>query len=310
MRQVTASAPGKLIILGEHAVVYGKPAIALAIDRRIRCTLSASPENIINGRQFDAAKHHYIGHMMRHASSPLRIVTESSIPPGSGLGSSAALCTAFLKALYESEGKITGDEVLAAEAFRTEYEVQGRASPLDTSASTHGQGISINGPEGTGKHLWDISANGNTWSVRDISIPDMCIVVGYTGIHAPTGPLVEKVKKYMNKCKFANDIIDEIGQTTIEGMNALKNGDLVKLGNMMTNDHKLLSILGVSCNELNKLVKSSIKYSYGAKLTGAGGGGSMIALTDQPEKVCEAISLHGGTPFVVRTGQPGAMIEK
>jgi mevalonate kinase len=78
----------------------------------------------------------------------------------------------------------------------------------------------------------------------------------------------------------------------------------------MTDDHKLLSILGVSCSELNKLVDASMRYSYGAKLTGAGGGGSMIALTDRPDKVCESITLHGGTPFVIRTGQPGAVIER
>ena len=77
----------------------------------------------------------------------------------------------------------------------------------------------------------------------------------------------------------------------------------------MTRNHKLLSILGVSCNELNKLVNASLPYSYGAKLTGSGGGGSMIALTDHPEEVCEAIRLRGGTPIVVRTGEEGVRLE-
>ena len=77
----------------------------------------------------------------------------------------------------------------------------------------------------------------------------------------------------------------------------------------MTRDHKLLSILGVSCNELNKLVNASLHYSYGAKLTGSGGGGSMVALTDEPDKVCETIILHGGLPFVVETNVPGVELE-
>ena len=304
-----SSAPGKLIILGEHAVVYGKPAIALAIDRRMRCSLSRASDTTINGRPFDADRHPYISCILRRCPFPVRIETESAIPPGSGLGSSAALSTAFLKALGKLMGTDIDDKALATGAFHTEYEVQGRASPLDTSASTHGMGIAVNGPEDAGEHLWDISMNDNVWSVRDIKIPKMTLVVGHTGIHAATGPLVEKVRRYRQKCRFAADIVDEIGQTTIEGMNALAKGDLVRLGRLMINDHKLLSILGVSCNELNKLVNASLPYSYGAKLTGAGGGGSMIALTDRPEKVCESIALHGGTPFVVRTGEPGAVFE-
>jgi len=302
----TASAPGKLIILGEHAVVYGKPAVAVAIDRRITCTLSKANETTVNGRPFAAEKHPYLEHMMMQSSGPMRIVTESEIPPGSGLGSSAALCTSFLKALSALDGTDMKEEDLAAAAFRTEYAVQGRASPLDTSASTHGMGIVVNGPEESGDHLWDISSNDNSWNVRDIKIPEMTLVVGYTGLHAATGPLVEKVRKYRDKNRFAADIVDEIGGTTIDGIDALRKGDVTKLGKLMTNDHKLLSILGVSCNELNKLVDASLKHSYGAKLTGAGGGGSMVALTDEPEKVCESITLRGGRPFIVRTGQPGA----
>jgi mevalonate kinase len=306
---VTASAPGKLIILGEHAVVYGKPAIAIAIDRRMRCALSRSSETVLNGRQFDADKHPYLKQMMKQCPFPVRIETESAIPPGSGLGSSAALSTAFLKALNGLKGNDISDEGLATDAFLTEYEVQGRASPLDTSASTHGMGIAVNGPKETGDHLWDISMKGNTWSVHDLKIPKMTIVVGHTGIHAATGPLVEKVRRYRKKSGFAADIVDEIGNITIEGMDALNKGDIVRLGRLMTEDHKLLSILGVSCNELNKLVNASLRYSYGAKLTGAGGGGSMIALTDRPEKVCETITMHNGTPFVVRTGERGAVFE-
>ena len=303
---VTASAPGKLIILGEHAVVYGKPAIAVAIDKRIQCTLAKTSETSINGRAFDADKHPYIKQMMLSSQFPLKIETESSIPPGSGLGSSAALSVSFLKALGMLNGNDGDDAKLAKDAFEVEYTVQGGASPLDTSASTHGNGVALNAPEDAGGFLWEISKKNRTWSVRDIAIPKMTLVVGYTGLHAATGPLVEKVRKYKEKNTFAADVVDEIGDITNEGMIALKKGDLVRLGDLMTRDHKLLSILGVSCNELNKLVNACSKYSYGAKLTGAGGGGSMMALTDKPEKVCDAIAAHGGKPFVVRTGEPGA----
>jgi len=85
--------------------------------------------------------------------------------------------------------------------------------------------------------------------------------------------------------------------------------DLEALGRLMSKDHNLLTILGVSTPALQKLVDASLPYSYGAKLTGAGGGGSMIALTDEPEKVAEAIRARGGAPFIVRTGVQGVRAE-
>jgi mevalonate kinase len=104
--------------------------------------------------------------------------------------------------------------------------------------------------------------------------------------------------------------IDEIGGLTMDGMATLRSGDLERLGRLMTRDHNLLAILGVSTPELQKLVDASLPFSYGAKLTGAGGGGSMVALTDQPEKVAQAIKARGGVPFIVRTGVDGVKIEK
>lgn len=303
---ITASAPGKLILLGEHAVVYGKPAVALAIDKRFACSVERSDENTLNGRPVDFSRHPYIDHMLRkHSVGRIALDTISDIPAGSGLGSSAALSVSLSAAIRSLSGKEIVDSEVAEDAFDTEYSVQGRASPVDSSASTHGHGIIVNGP---GERLWNISRGGNVWDISSIDIPEMTIVVGYTGLHAPTGPLVEKVRKYRDKNGFAFDIVDEIGETTEHGIDALAKGDLEGLGELMTHNHKLLSILGVSCDALNKLVNASLPYSYGAKLTGSGGGGSMIALTDQPDKVSEAIEKRGGVPFTVRTGVKGVVV--
>ena len=89
----------------------------------------------------------------------------------------------------------------------------------------------------------------------------------------------------------------------------MKNNDLEELGALMTYDHRLLSILGVSCNELNHMVDAVLPYSYGAKLTGSGGGGCMVALTDRPDKVSKEIRAHGGTPYIVKTGVPGVTVK-
>lgn len=310
-RTTTASSPGKFILLGEHAVVYGKPAVALAIDRRFRCKVTRSNGNYLNGMPIDLERHPHIAHILaRNNVSNIEIETDSDIPSSSGLGSSGALGSAFSAALKSLAGETVDRTVIAEEAFSAEYYAQGRASPMDTACCTFGKGVALNCPEGYGKDLMTTEKNGNSWRISEIPVPKMTFVVGYTGIKAPTGPLVEKVRKYKEHNGFASDIVDEIGNITLEGMAALKDNDVVRLGKMMTQDHKLLSILGVSCNELNKLVNAAERYSYGAKLTGSGGGGSMIALTDQPEKVCEAIFLHGGLPFTVRTGAEGVVIEE
>jgi mevalonate kinase len=140
-------------------------------------------------------------------------------------------------------------------------------------------------------------------------VPQLNLVVGFTGISAATGPLVAKVKRFADKSKFAKEIIEEIGQLTIEGREALRRNDPVKLGSLMTKDQKLLAILGVSCQALDDLIDAALPLSYGAKLTGAGGGGSMVALTDRPDQVAEAIRKKGGYPIKVRTGVAGVRLE-
>lgn len=307
-RWYRASAPGKFVILGEHAVVYGKPAVVLAVDLRMTIAVRDSRYNTINGERIDFKRQPHLRYLTRDVDHALEFSTESMIPVGSGMGSSAALSAALALALSMRRGETMGEEELVEEAYGAELYAQGIGSPMDASACVHGGGIAVNLPESSDRHLWTISRGERTWSVSDVDVPDMTFVIGNTGIRAPTGPLVSKVRRYMERSSFAVDVVDDIEQVTIEGSQALARNDVEALGRLMTEDHKLLSILGVSCRELNKLVNASLPYSYGAKLTGAGGGGCMVALTDRPDKVCEAIRARGGVPYVVKTGVPGAMM--
>ncbi len=301
--------------MGEHAVVFGKPAIAIAVNLRLKCEINNSSEMVINDQLLEAAGNPYLSYIVNNHwlanadqnSSPLAFNIYSDIPAGSGLGSSAALSVATLGAIAAMKQKKIDEEKIAKDAFEVEFGVQGRASPMDSSVCTHGGGIFLDRSQGP-NFLWQADKDDKTWYIHDLKVPDMGMVIGYTGIRKPTGPMVAKVAAYCKRTKFAYEIIDEIGDLTLDGAKAVHDHDLEKIGRLMTKNHKLLTILGVSSPELQKLVDAALPYSYGAKLTGGGGGGSMIALTDEPEKVCKAIRLRGGIPYTVHSGVEGLKI--
>ncbi len=306
----TTSAPGKIILLGEHAVVFGKPAVALAIDMRVRCTVNEVERSTVNGSESSERQHPYLRMVLSEHwnGGPVGINIASNLPSGSGLGSSAAVTVSLIGALSRMKGDFV-PEKMAREAFDVESKVQGRASPIDTSVSVHGQGVLIT-PTPTEDLLWEIDRDIRHWSINHCDVPDLTMVVGFTGKKAPTGPLVARVRRYVEHSSFAKDIIDEIGELTVEGLSLIKKRDLVGLGEVMTRNHKLLAILGVSTPELQTLIDAAMPCSYGAKLTGAGGGGSMIALTDEPEKVSRAIRNRGGSAYMVHTGVDGVRVEE
>ena len=305
----TASAPGKFVILGEHSVVYGKPAVTLAVDLRMTVAVRRSKYNTMNGERLDFRRQAHVRYLTRGLRHAVDMLTYSEIPVGSGMGSSAALSAAMALALSSEEGRPMSEEQVMREAYEAEYYAQGNGSPMDASTCVHGGGIAINMPDADGEFLWDVERNGRKWRFTDLKAPEMTFVIGNTGIRAPTGPQVDKVHRYTDRGVFAREVIDDIAAVTVEGGKAIKDGDVEALGRLMTKDHKLLSILGVSCDELNRLVNAALPHSYGAKLTGSGGGGCMVALTDKPDEVCQAIESRGGVPYVVRTGGRGVCME-
>ncbi len=226
------------------------------------------------------------------------------IPLGAGLGSSAAVTVATLAALRGLEGREIDRPAIAREAFEVEHEVQGRASPIDTSTATAGGGILVR-QEAEDGLLWSIQRDTRHWFLHRCELPALTFVVGHTGIAADTGPLVAGVKERVDRSKEAAEKVREIGHITLDGVAALRRGDLVAAGQLMDRNHRLLNDLGVGHPLLDKLVEAARPHSYGAKLTGAGGGGSMVALTDRPEKVTEAIRAAGGKAFLVTSDKEG-----
>ncbi len=311
--KVKATAPGKVILFGEHAVVYGEPALALAVNKRANCQVSrASSGTTVNGYPIKKRYHSYILESINKVGIEydLEIKTKSELPSGAGMGSSAAISVATIGALrrLEKADDDISERDIARDAFDVEFDIQGSASPIDTSTSAHGNAVMIS-EEKEENFLWEIKKDDNEWYIHHRPIPEVKFVIGNTGIHSPTAPLVKKVKRFYKKNNFAREIIRDIGDIVREGSALLEEKNFKKVGELMDENHRLLSILGVSHPKLERLVKGARKHSYGAKLTGAGGGGSMIALTDHPKKVAETIRKRGGTPHILNSTKTGVSSE-
>jgi len=299
------SAPGKIILFGEHAVVFGEPALAVAIDLRTTARADSAKQWSINGVPLHDPHYKYVRNAVERSGTvgPLSMTIRSAIPEGSGMGSSAAVTVAALGALHESSHPAEPD-LIASEAFDVEHNVQGRASPIDTSTSTHGHAVLVLKKRSSG-FLWRLQKGERQWFLHHRDVPPMTFVVGHTGIEAATGPLVEKVRAFCDKDAEGRKMVAEIGQITLEGTEAIREKDWVAVGGLMDRNQKLLNALGVGHEKLDQFIAAVRPFSYGAKLTGAGGGGSMIALTDRPDEVARAIETAGGRAFKVLTGQRG-----
>ncbi|HJM13040.1 MAG TPA: mevalonate kinase [Candidatus Thalassarchaeaceae archaeon] len=320
----SAFAPGKCILFGEHAVVFGHPAVAVAIDQGVRVSIRESPSWILEGASFDPSRHPHISHIIQsvfqYDGPPLNIDVESSLFSAAGMGSSAALSNAFGAALHSflrpEDPLIPID--LARMAHSAEATAQkGRASPTDTATSALGGFVVVSGQrvEGT-RHVFDTSLvtpeGKRDWSINTVDVPkgvsDAWLVIGFTGKGSPTGKMVAKVAKLVSGNPERMNDLETIANITKAGLTALSAGNLEGLGIAMDACHDCLKNLEVSSPRLDRLVEAARPHSLGTKLTGAGGGGCMVALTLDPERVSQAIEVAGGRPLTSKLGANGVRI--
>ena len=304
------SAPGKVILLGEHAAVYGNPVLVATVDLRTRVFAEKRDDNnfIINAHDinvtgfkfklneipdlktnervkslrliFNAIEKVYDYAGVKN-SKGLEISIKSDIPVSSGLGSSASLSSALVLAVSSEIGRELNKEDIANLAWDIEHCVHGKSSGVDPFAVTYG---------GICRYT-----KGRIEKLNVKNYPE--ITIGNTGVVSDTGIVVSDVMKL--KENFP-DIFDKLllifRELVDEGQNALEKGDLKKFGGLMNMNHGMLSAIGVSCIELEKLVYAARKKSIGAKLCGAGRGGVMMALGDLTKEIKNA----GGE--VIKTG--------
>jgi mevalonate kinase len=308
---ISVSAPGSLVLFGEHAVNYGEPAVALSVKNRSVCNARVSSRFAVNDEELVQTKHPHIrGALLQgwtDMDTPISFTTETSIPSSWNLAVSS-MTVACLGSLSMLHDHVILEEV-ARKAFEVEFDLLGKiVNPLDPITSTYGSAIVMD-KQPSDNFLWKVEKGQKTWYAHHQEVPDIQFVLGNTGTPSPTRQMVEKVMRFYERNAFARDIIKDIGQTSLEGADALKKGDVEKLGRMMNANQKLLLTLGVSHSMLEKLISAAARHSYGTKLTGMGGGGCILALTDTPEKVCKAIEQVGGQPHLLSLDNEGLRIE-
>ncbi|MEO8082950.1 MAG: mevalonate kinase [Ardenticatenales bacterium] len=300
----TVSAPAKVILLGEHAVLYGQPAIAVPFvavgveavvtaDEGGPTIISRWPDDGGGGRAVHVdgapdddplavAARAAFDHWSLGAPS-WRIELDSTIPTGRGLGSSAAVAVALVHAIAAAAGERPDPADVAGLALRAEQVVHGRPSGIDNTT------IAFERP------IW---CQAGSFRVAAVGAP-LGLVVADTGRVALTRAMVEGVRRLREADPAGVDaVIEELGDAAEHGAAALARGDGAQLGAAMTRAHAGLKALAVSTNALDQLVSAALGAgAFGAELAGSGGGGVIIAVCEPGRmgRIAEACRAAGAT---------------
>lgn len=300
---ITCSAPGKIYLFGEHAVVYGESAICCAVDLRTRVKAEISDtiriSSVLGDTGIDYDKYPYVSTVIEKMSEitdikGVNLHIESNIPVGSGLGSSAAVTIATIQALNMLFGYGLQLEDIASLGHSIERKIQGAASATDTYVSTMGGVIMVP-------------------MKKKLDLIDCGIVIGNTGRFSSTRQLVSNVallKKHYPE--IIDPILSTIGKISITGEELVIKKEYESIGNLMNINQGLLDAIGVSSSELANLIYAARNSgAYSAKITGAGGGGCMVALTrpSDVEKIASAISQAGGEAIITKVTEHGVKVE-
>ena len=279
-----ASAPGKVILFGEHFVVYGVKAILCAINKRITVTAEKTKERkisiISNIGELELEKNiplseiksplkpfYYLANkVMKNKNIGIKIIVESDIPSGVGLGSSSACCVAGAAAIFRLFTDMTKKEILklAIEAERTIFQ---NTSGADCTVCTYGG-------------IMEYDKKSGFTSIE--SQPNFHLVIVDSNTKHSTETIVTNVRKFKENnedefstlCNNESKLIEDV-------LKELKENNIKEIGNKIIQNQQYLERIGISNNKLRNMIKVGKNGSFGAKITGAGGGGCIFALTDK-----------------------------
>lgn len=306
-----ACAPGKIILCGEHAVVYRRPGIAVPVtqvqaratvedgaegqgiiivarDLGRVLTLQESPSEEATDPLLAAAINtlEYLGLGLEH---DLTVTLESTIPIARGLGSGAAVSAAMTKALAEHFSKGLAAEQLSALVYEVEKLYHGTPSGVDNAVIAYRRPVYF--------------VRGRPLETIRVGRP-LLLVIADTGVQSRTKEVVSAVRRAWKEAKNKYEaLFDQVGEIVVRIRRAIEEGNLVQVGQLMDENHRLLSQMGVSSSGLDVLVSAARRHgALGAKLSGAGRGGNMIALVTS--ETCQQVKKalrNAGAQDVMQT---------
>lgn len=321
----TVSAPGKLMLFGEHAVVYNRPCLVTAVNQRMKATVELTNEPIFHldapdvqvanykksmselgtgdipkGAKFVeiAVKNFTLARTNLVRLGGIKVTTASEFSSQFGFGSSSASTVCVIKALSELTKQKLSNKQIFDLSYKTILDIQGKGSGFDVAAAVFG---------GT---LYFV-IGGKT--ITPLKINRLPLIVGYSGIKVDTVTLINEVLKKAEKYpQVIDSIYSQIGFIVNLAKKALLRGDLETVGELMNINEGYLSALGVEGKKLADMIYAAREAgAWGAKLSGAGIGDCMIALAP-PSKikaVKEAINKAGGQVLDVAANTEGVKIE-
>lgn len=309
LKAAESSAPAKIILFGEHAVVHGQPAVAAPVSS-LRAYASAVPAPAgsgievfirdLNERLVVPATGGIPDHPLARAVQrvldaagatgvDLRVDLRSDIPIASGLGSGAALTAALMRALAGAVGRPLEDGVLNALVYEVEREFHGTPSGIDNTVVVYERALYF--------------VRGHEPALLAVGTP-FDLVVADTGVRSSTKVAVDGVHALLaSDPEATRAVIEAIGALVNQARDAIASGDVRAIGPLMNENHRLLQRLTVSSDELDHLVAvARAAGSWGAKLSGGGRGGNLIALCAPGSEADVAVALQAaGAQRVIQT---------
>jgi mevalonate kinase len=289
MPALSASAPGKVILFGEHAVVYGQPAIAVPVTEVVakaiitpdpaaasgsihitapQINLDATLSDLPAANPLAMAIRSTLDALSIKQPSAFKLRITSTIPVAGGLGSGAAVSVAIIRAVSAFLGHPLPDDQVSTLAFEVEKLHHGTPSGIDNTVITYNKAVYYM----------------KSKPIDTISIAKpFTLVIADTGISTPTKETVADVRRvWESNPESNNNIFETIGNLAVAARKSIEQGNNEALGPLMNTNHQLLQQLNVSSPELDKLVLAALEAgALGAKLSGGGRGGNLIALSPE-----------------------------